>query len=69
VDTPDGKATIVEVFITELGNLMAKLYYPSTKQFVNQKIGNIDDLTKASNIHLLSPVTKKIFFKKSKNIE
>ena len=60
VDTPKGKATLVEVYITELGHLMAKIYYPKEKSWVNYRIGNISELARTADIELLTPITKKI---------
>lgn len=55
VDTPKGKATLVEVYMTELGHLMAKIYYQTEKSWVNYRIGNISELTKTADIELLGP--------------
>ena len=64
VDTPKGKATLVEVYITELGHLMAKIYYPKDKNWVNHRIGNMEDLIGTANIQLLENITKKLVVKK-----
>mgnify|MGYP005847256015 CR=1 FL=1 len=60
VETPNGRATLVEVYITELGHLMAKIYYPNEKAWVNYRIGNISELARTANIELLTPITNKI---------
>ena len=60
VGTPKGKATLVEVYITELGHLMAKIYYSKEKVWVNHRIGNLEELARAANIELLTPIDKKI---------
>jgi hypothetical protein len=60
VETPKGKATLVEVYITELGHLMAKIYYPKEKVWLNYRIGNLEDLARTANIELLTPISKKI---------
>lgn len=60
VDTPKGKATLVEVYVTELGHLMAKIYYSKEKIWVNHRIGNLEDLARTANIELLTPISKKM---------
>ena len=60
VDTPDGKATLTEIYVTELGYIMVKLFYKKKKVFVNYKIGEISRLLKTENMNLLSEWTKKI---------
>ena len=64
VETPKGKATLVEVYITELGHLMAKIYYSKDKIWVNHRIGNLEELTRTANIELLTPIDKKIKIEK-----
>lgn len=64
VKTPKGEANLVEVYITELGHLMAKIYYPKEKVWVNHIIGNLEDLARTANIELLTPINKKINVKK-----
>lgn len=60
VDTPTGKATLSEIYVTELGFIMAKVYYQSTKSWVNHKIGELDDLLKEINISTKSGLMRKI---------
>lgn len=60
VDTPKGKATLVDVYVTELGYLMAKIYYQKDKKWINYKIANLEELTGVANIELLNPINKKI---------
>ncbi len=64
VDTPKGKATLTEVYITELGHLMAKIYYSKDKIWVNYRIGSFEDLARTVDIELLTPISKKIKIKK-----
>lgn len=54
VDTPKGKATLVNVYVTELGYLMAKVYYPKEKFWTNYKIGDIGSLMETANMKALS---------------
>lgn len=64
VDTPKGKATLTEVYITELGHLMARIYYPKDMTWTNYRIGSIEELARTVDIELLTPFTKKIKLKK-----
>lgn len=72
VETPNGKATVVKVFITELGHLMAKVYYKKEKIWRNHKIGSMDDLMIRQDIHVVSSKstsTKKSVIKKVFRVE
>jgi len=60
VDTPDGKATIKEIYVTELGYIMAKLYYPKKRVYVNHKIGSLKNLLKSDGLNLVSEWTEHI---------
>lgn len=53
MDTPKGKATLVEVYVTELGHLMAKVYHPNHKNWINYRIGNMDELVRNADMELL----------------
>ena len=67
VETPNGKATVVKVFITELGQLMAKIYYKKEKVWRNHQISSIDDLMIKEDIKVVSSKstsTKKSVIKK-----
>lgn len=54
VDTPDGKATLCDIYITELGYIMAKLHYRKRRVWINYKIGEIKNLLEGSSLKLLS---------------
>lgn len=55
MDTPDGKATIKEIYVTELGYIMVKIQYPSRGNvFVNHNIAQISELLDKKNINLTS---------------
>ena len=60
VDTPDGKATLKEIYLTELGYIMAKMYYPKKRVFINHRIGSIKNLLEAERFSLLSEWTRRI---------
>ena len=60
VDTPDGKATLKEIYVTELGYIMAKVYYPKKGIFINHRIGSLRNLLKADGLNLVSEWTEHI---------
>ncbi len=60
VDTPDGKATLKEIYVTELGYIMAKMYYPKKRVFINHRIGSIKNLLESERFNLMTEWTKKI---------
>jgi hypothetical protein len=60
VDTPDGKATLKEIYVTELGYIMAKLYYPKKRVFMNHRIGLLQELLESENFTLTTEWSKKI---------
>jgi hypothetical protein len=72
VETPNGKATVVRVFITELGHLMAKIYYKKERIWRNHQIASMDDLMIKEDIKVVSSkststkksVIKKVFSEK-----
>ncbi len=60
VETPEGKATIQELYVTELGYLMVKLFYKKSNNYRNYKIGSIEDLMLDKDIKLKSSWSEKI---------
>jgi hypothetical protein len=60
VDTPDGKAKLKEIYVTELGYIMAKLYYPKKRVFMNYRIGLLQELLESENFTLTTEWSKKI---------
>ena len=48
LDTPDGVAKLEKIYFTELGHIMAKVYYPKTKQWVRYNIGDIQSAIKSN---------------------
>lgn len=63
VDTPDGEATLSDVYVTELGYVMAKIYYPKKQCWVNHRIGDLKSLLEGVSVKLKSELTKKIQIK------
>ncbi len=60
VDTPEGKATLKEIYVTELGYIMAKVYYPKRGVFVNHKIGSLKNLLDTNKLNLVTEWTEHI---------
>ena len=60
VDTPDGKATLKEIYVTELGYIMAKIYYPKKGASINYRIGSLKNLLESNSLYLLSECTEHI---------
>lgn len=60
VDTPDGKATLKEIYVTELGYIMAKVYYPKRGVNINHKIGSLKNLLKTDGLNLVTEWTEHI---------
>lgn len=44
IETPKGIAIIEQIYLTELGHIMMRLYYKDKKIWLNKKISNLDDL-------------------------
>ena len=63
METPDGKATLKEIYVTELGYIMAKVYHRKRKVFINYRIGSIKSLLDLNNLNLLSEWTENIKLK------
>jgi len=63
VDTPDGKATLKEIYVTELGYIMAKIYYPKRSVFINHHIGSIKNLLESEKLKLVTEWTEHIVLK------
>ncbi len=52
-----------KIYVTELGYIMAKIYYPKKKIFINYKIGNIEELLESKKIDVsLSEFGKKLVY-------
>ncbi len=60
VETPDGKATLKEIYVTELGYIMAKVYYPKRGVFINHKIGSLKNLLDTNDLNLVTEWTEHI---------
>jgi hypothetical protein len=41
-----------KIYVTELGYVMAKIYYPKKRVWINYKIGSVDDLSENIDVSL-----------------
>lgn len=44
MDTPDGVGVLEKIYVTELGLVMGKIFYPNRKVWVNYQLSNLDEL-------------------------
>lgn len=47
--TPSGAAKLEKIYFTDLGHIMAKVYYPKRKEWIRYNIGKLSDMV---NPHL-----------------
>jgi len=50
ITTEEGERILEKIYFTELGHLMAKIFDPKTKTFLNKRIGNLDTLLTENGI-------------------
>lgn len=60
IETPDGKAFVYDMYISELGFLMIKLYFPDLGIWKGYNLGNIIGQLSNKNINLKEEIGKKI---------
>ena len=68
VDTPNGEATLNDVYVTELGYIMAKIWYTKKECWINHKIGDLKTLLNEVDVKLKSDLTKSIQIKLKKEL-
>jgi hypothetical protein len=59
VETPYGKATLETLYLTELGHVMAKVYYPEKQTWMRYKLDEIENLLQNVNVKASSKPYKK----------
>jgi len=69
VETPEGKATLKEIYVTELGYIMAKLHYPKRGVFINHMMASVKELLGEKNINLLSGFSERITLEEEKLVD
>ena len=52
IETTDGEGILQQIYFTELGHVMAKIFNPKTKTWVNKRIGNLENLLNDNQIQL-----------------
>jgi hypothetical protein len=50
VDTPDGVGLLEQIYITELGYVMARIFYSKKGIWINKKISSLDNLLENTGI-------------------
>lgn len=53
VETPAGPGKIEGFYVTELGYLMAKVYFPERKCWVNYKVGDLPKMSESAGLRLI----------------
>lgn len=53
VETPAGPGKIEEFYVTELGYLMAKIYFPERKCWVNYKVGDLPKMSEGIGLKFI----------------
>ena len=44
METPDGVGVLEKIYVTDLGLVMGKIFYPNRKVWVNYQLSNLDEL-------------------------
>ena len=52
IETTDGEGILQQIYFTELGHVMAKIYNPKSKTWTNRRIGNLESLLNENQIKL-----------------
>ena len=50
IDTPDGVGILEQIYITELGHVMARIYYRKKGIWINKKITSLDNFLEGSGL-------------------
>jgi hypothetical protein len=59
IETPDGEGILEQLYFTELGHVMAKIYNKKTKTWINKRIGDLQTLLVENNIEITGQTTYK----------
>lgn len=52
IDTQDGERILERIYFTELGHIMAKIYDPKSKTWLNKQIGNLNSMLDDQGIQI-----------------
>jgi len=50
IDTPEGVGILEQIYITELGHVMARIYYRKKGVWINIKISSLDNLLEGTGL-------------------
>lgn len=50
--TPDGPAELESIYVTELGYIMARVYYKQSKRWVTYRVSTLEDLLKNTDLSI-----------------
>ncbi len=52
INTQDGERILEKIYFTELGHVMAKIYDPKSKTWLNKRIGNLNSMLDNQGIQI-----------------
>lgn len=52
IKTPNGFGTLDKIYVSELGFLMVKVYFPDTKTFTTYNVDNLENFLKNTSLEL-----------------
>jgi len=59
VETQYGHGILEQIYLTELGYVMARIYYPEKSVWINYNLSDIQELVKGSSIEIKSKTVHK----------
>ena len=68
IDTPDGVGILEQIYITELGHVMARIYYRKKGIWINRKITSLESFLEGSGLKSKGDYRVKRFKNKRPNI-
>lgn len=52
INTKDGERILEKIYFTELGHIMAKIYDPKSKTWLNKQIGSLSSMLDSQEIEI-----------------
>ena len=52
INTKDGERMLEKIYFTELGHVMAKIYDPKSKTWLNKRIGSLSSMLSSQEIEI-----------------
>ena len=68
IDTPDGVGILEQIYITELGHVMARIYYRKKGIWINRKITSLESFLEGSGLKSKGDYRVKRFKNKRPNV-